>query len=97
MAHPPPPVHAADTAYAVKYKTRLGLALCLLYAVAYGSFVAVSIYDVTLMDTRMPFGLNLGTFWGFGLIALAFGLGLVFNFACGLRERSSKNTADPLS
>ncbi len=91
------PVHASDTAYAVRYKTRLGLVLCIAYAVAYVGFVATAVYDVTLMDTRMPFGLNLGAFWGFGLIVLAFVLGLVYNYACGRRERSTKNTAEPRS
>lgn len=91
------PVHASDTAYAIRYKTWLGLVLCVAYAVAYVGFVATAVYDVTLMDTRMPLGLNLGTFWGFGLIVLAFVLGLVYNYACGRRERSSKNTAEPRS
>ena len=93
----PSPVHASDTAYAIRYKTRLGLALCIAYGVAYGGFVATAVHDVTLMDTRMPFGLNLGTFWGFGLIVLAFVLGLVYNYACGLRERSAKNTPETRS
>lgn len=90
-------VHASDTDYAIRYKTRLGLVLCIAYAVAYAGFVATAVYDVTLMDTRMPFGLNLGTFWGFGLILLAFVLGLVYNYACGRRERSTNNTAEPRS
>lgn len=74
-------------------KTVLGLVLCIVYASAYAGFVVIALYDVTLMDKKMPFGLNLGTFYGFGLIALAFALGTVYTFACGAWERRLRDAA----
>ena len=75
-------------------KTALGLVLCAIYALAYAGFVVISLYDVALMDIKMPLGLNLGAFYGFALIALAFALGSVYTFACGAWERQPCDAAD---
>ena len=75
--------------HAIRFKMRLGLLLCAVYAAAYAGFVAIAVYDVALMDMPMPLELNLGVFYGFGLIVLAFLLSLVYNLACTLREKTA--------
>lgn len=72
-----------------KYAQRLGVAMCGIYALAYSVFVAISVFDVTLMDTLMPFGLNLAVFYGFGLIFFALFLALVYSALCGRHESSA--------
>jgi uncharacterized membrane protein (DUF485 family) len=76
---------AAD---AVIFKQRLGILLCVIYAIAYTGFVAISIYDVTLMDTIMPLGLNLAAFYGLGLIVFALLLAMIYSIACTTKEIS---------
>jgi uncharacterized membrane protein (DUF485 family) len=62
--------------------------MCGLYAFAYSVFVLIAVFDVTLMDTRMPFGLNLATFYGFGLIVFALFLAFLYSVMCSRRESS---------
>jgi uncharacterized membrane protein (DUF485 family) len=69
-----------------RFKQWLGLALCSAYALVYAAFVFISVYDVTLMDTLMPFGLNLAVFYGFGIILFALLLSLVYNRVCTRSE-----------
>ncbi len=76
--------HSSDRA--LRYKQRLGIILCIIYAVVYSGFVVISIYDVTLMDTLMPFGLNLSTFYGLGLIVFALILAMLYSMACSSSE-----------
>jgi uncharacterized membrane protein (DUF485 family) len=86
-SNPPEAEYVVD--HAIRYKMLLGFAFCAVYAAAYVGFVAITVYDVTLMDTEMPLGVNLGVFYGFGLILLAFALSLAYNFACTLREKAT--------
>ncbi len=83
---------------AVLFKQRLGIVLCVIYAFAYTGFVVISVYDVTLMDTVMPFGLNLAAFYGLGLIVFALFLAMIYSIACTTKEisvaRNSKKTED---
>lgn len=72
------------------YKQRLGIALCSIYATVYIGFVAISIYDVTLMDILMPFGLNLAVFYGMGLIIFALILAMIYSLACSRSEKNHK-------
>jgi len=73
---------------AIIFKQRLGILLCVIYAIAYTGFVAISIYDVTLMDTVMPLGLNLAAFYGLGLIVFALFLAMIYSIACTTKEIS---------
>lgn len=82
-------VSGAPPGDAQQYAQRLGLVMCGLYALAYTVFVVIAVFDVTLMDTRMPFGLNLATFYGFGLIVFALFLAFVYSVLCSRRESSS--------
>ena len=77
---------------AIVFKQRLGVLLCVIYAFAYTGFVAISIYDVTLMDTVMPLGLNLAAFYGLGLIVFALFLAMIYSIACTTKEISVAKT-----
>ncbi len=85
-------------AEAVLFKQNLGILLCVIYALAYAGFVVISIYDVSLMDTVMPMGLNLAAFYGLGLIVFALFLAMIYSIACTTKEisvaRRSKKTED---
>lgn len=78
------PVETADPAG--RFKQRLGILLCIVYAAVYTGFVGISVYDVTLMDTLMPFGLNLAVFYGLGLIVFALLLAMIYSRACAAKE-----------
>jgi len=81
----------------VRHKAFFGLILCAVYAVVYAGFVVISVYDVTLMDTVMPLGLNLGVFYGLGLILLAFVLGMVYTHLWGAWEKASRASSGKVS
>ncbi len=80
-----------------RFKQRLGIFLCVFYALVYAGFVVISVYDVTLMDTIMPFGLNLAAFYGLGLIVFALLLAMLYSRACTLKERSVCPKADVIT
>lgn len=63
-----------------RYNKRLGLVLFAMYLVIYGGFVALVAYDYKKTAMPMFGGLNLAIVCGFGLIASAFGLALVYMF-----------------
>jgi uncharacterized membrane protein (DUF485 family) len=86
----PPPALALERSE--RFKQCLGILLCSVYALVYAVFVFISVYDVTLMDTLMPFGLNLAVFYGFGIIVFALLLALVYSRAC---SRSEAGAAAP--
>lgn len=87
------PISEDNVARAEHFKQRLGIVLCVLYAIVYASFVALSVYDVTVMDTVMPFGLNLAAFYGLGLIVFALVLAMVYSRACAVSERNARLAA----
>jgi uncharacterized membrane protein (DUF485 family) len=72
-----------------RMKQNFGLILCLTYAIVYATFVFISIYDVTLMDKVMPFGLNLAVFYGFGIIIFALVLAMIYSQACSFSEKKA--------
>ncbi len=92
MAVLSPPAESVE--HAVRFKQRLGLLLCGMYAIAYSCFVGIAVYDVTLMDIVMPFGLNLAVFYGLGLIVFALVLALVYSRACTVSERNARQAAE---
>lgn len=79
----------------LKRKQTLGLILCSIYALAYGGFVALSVFNVRVMDTLMPFQLNLAVFYGMGLIVFALLLALFYSKACDAAERLPASPASP--
>lgn len=72
---------------AQQYKQRLGIFMCLIYATVYTTFVIIAVYDVTLMDTIMPFELNLSVFYGVGLIVFALILAVLYSRLCLTAEK----------
>jgi len=82
------PKKRGNTEALLKYKKRLGIIMFLIYLVTYIGFVSLSVYKVSLMDTVMPFNLNLAVFYGLGLIFFAILLAVIFSIMCNLKERS---------
>lgn len=62
--------------------SRIGLALFALYFVIYGGFVAIAAFAPQLMEAKPLAGVNLAIWYGFGLIAAALVLALVYGWAC---------------
>lgn len=83
----------ADCAH--QYKQWLGILLCVIYAIVYAVFVIISVYDVTLMDTLMPFGLNLSVFYGVGLIVFALILAVLYSRFCSAAEKKERCEINP--
>jgi len=81
-------IEVNDAENVVLFKQNLGVVMCCIYAVAYAVFVIIAIYDVNLMDKVMPFGLNLATFYGIGLIFFALLLSMVYSMACTRKEKA---------
>jgi len=72
-------------------KAKLGIYLFVVYSIVYGGFIAINTVNPKLMETPMPFGLNLAVFYGFGLIIAAFVMGLIYNSICGAYEKKLNN------
>lgn len=85
MLHEPAAPMGVDHASA--YKTRLGVVLFIVYALIYAGFVAVSLYDVTILERIVFCGLNLAVVYGFGLIVFALLMALVYSGFCTRKER----------
>ncbi len=68
--------------HAAKRKTRLGIWMFALYTIVYGVFVAIGVANYEAMSFLVFGDLNLAVTYGFGLIALAIILGLIYNWRC---------------
>ena len=84
MLHEPAAQSGADPAFS--YKRRLGARMFILYAVIYAGFVAINLISPQVMEKTLIGGLNVAVLYGFGLIAFALILALIYNAACGRRE-----------
>ena len=60
-------------------KSHIGIRMTLLYAIVYGGFVALSVFQPTSMGSRAIFGLNLAVAYGLGLILIAILFALIYN------------------
>ena len=85
MLHEPAQKSGKDPASG--FKTRLGVWMFFLYAIVYGSFVAINVIKPVLMEMDVVFGLNLAVVYGFGLIIFAILLALIYNMICTRKER----------
>ncbi len=85
MLHEPAAPTGVDHASA--YKTRLGVILFIVYALVYAGFVAISLYDVTILEQIVFRGLNLAVVYGFGLILFALLMALMYSGLCTRKER----------
>jgi uncharacterized membrane protein (DUF485 family) len=86
MLHEPAVLAAKDPAFA--YKRRMGVWMFLAYAIIYSLFIAINVIKPKLMESTVFAGLNLAVVYGFGLIVLALLMALIYNAACGRREKA---------
>ena len=72
--------------------TRLGLVLFAIYLLFYGGFVLLAAFSPDSLAV-LPFaGVNLAIWYGFGLIAAALVLALIYGWAC--RPGDDSDSAD---
>jgi uncharacterized membrane protein (DUF485 family) len=70
---------------AARYKTRLGLWMFALYCIVYAGFIVVNSVWPNLMAKSVA-GLNWAVVYGFGLIAFALLVAIVYNALCSKAE-----------
>lgn len=92
MQHKPAPEIGDDSAS--MYKTRVGLILFAIYALAYAIFVLINTFTPRVMGQVFLAGLNLAVVYGFGLIILAIVMGLIYNILCSRAEDRMNHTED---
>lgn len=85
MHHGPAVKMEKDSAW--KYKEKLGVVLFIIYCIVYAAFVLINTLNPKLMEVIHVMGLNLATFYGFGLIVLAVIMGFVYNHLCTRMEK----------
>lgn len=66
----------------VSYNTRMGLGLFAVYTVIYGGFMLMSAFAPQFMSTPVLGGVNVAVTYGFGLIAAAIILALIYVALC---------------
>lgn len=93
MLHEPSEPTGEDPA--LRYKTRIGARMFLIYAIVYAGFVILNVASPLTMEKEVFLGLNLAVTYGFSLILFAFLLALVYNRMCARKERelNGSNTA----
>ena len=70
----------------VKFKTRIGIFLFIIYGLIYAGFICINSINPGLMGKIIFSGLNLAIVYGFGLIILAIILGVLYNHICTKKE-----------
>lgn len=80
--------------YASEYKSKTGIKLFAVYAALYAGFILVNTFKSSVMETILFAGLNLAVIYGFSLILVAIGMGIVYNYLCTKKEQELK-AADP--
>lgn len=71
--------------------TRFAFALFAIYLLLYGGFVALAAFSPRTMEATPLAGVNVAIWYGFGLIASAIALALVYGWLC----RSETPTSTP--
>lgn len=93
---------AEDRQYAPDHITqrnsRYGVILFTVYLLLYAAFVLLNTFVPEVMD-RVPFaGINLAIWYGFGLIAAALVLALIYSWLCrDQKSNSDRSMSGPLS
>ncbi len=80
---------------AERFKQRFGFLMCAVYALVYAGFVAVSVWNVELMETLLPYGINLAVAYGMGLIIFALFLAFIYSTICNIVERKMMSLTTP--
>ncbi|MCE9615679.1 MAG: DUF485 domain-containing protein [Lentisphaerae bacterium] len=77
-------LYAGDmsSAHATAKNARIGMILFLIYLAFYAGFVYLSAFDAAFMASHAFAGINVAVVYGFGLIAAAFVLALVYLTLC---------------
>lgn len=70
----------------IGYKTTLGLWLFLIYVLVYIGFIAINVASPETMEAIVFAGQNLAVVYGFGLIVLAFVMGMIYDWLCTQKE-----------
>jgi uncharacterized membrane protein (DUF485 family) len=70
------------SAATVARNTRQGLILFVVYLAFYAAFVLINAFRPAWMDTVMAGGINLAVWYGFGLIAGALIVALIYGWLC---------------
>ena len=93
MSHGPATVWKEDSS--VRYKTRLGVIMFLIYALVYGGFILINFTRPEWM--RIDAGsLNVAIIYGLGLIIMAVIQAFIYNHLCTLAERrAARSDAAP--
>ena len=86
MLHQPVQSEDEGVDHALKYRTRVGVRLFLVYALVYGLFVAINLVSPLAMEKIVLLGMNLAITYGIGLILFAFVLALIYNKICARME-----------
>jgi uncharacterized membrane protein (DUF485 family) len=74
--------------------TRLGLVMFAIYLAFYGGFVFLAAFSPETL-AKLPFaGVNLAIWYGFGLIAAALVLALIYGWACRGDEAATPTAQD---
>lgn len=76
---------------AQRFNTRLGLYLFTAYSLVYLGFALTCAFSPKLSQRQLLGGVNLATWWGLGLIGLAFVLAMVYGIFC----RHDLNETEP--
>ena len=92
MLHKPAAQSGHDPAS--DYKSLLGRRMFLLYALVYAGFVVINVVNPLLMEARVFMGLNLAVVYGFGLIAFAMILALIYSSLCSRQEMAMADKGD---
>ncbi len=88
MGHGPAVKLGKDNASA--YKTKLGIKMFIGYTLVYAIFVAVNATNPKAMQT-IVLGQTAAVIWGFGLIALALIMAVIYNHFCTRAEVRMNN------
>ncbi|MBN1525801.1 MAG: DUF485 domain-containing protein [Spirochaetales bacterium] len=84
MAHGKSTDWGADKA--IGFKTRIGIILFAVYGTVYMLFILINAINPKMMGLESLFGLNLAIVYGFGLIILAFLMGITYSIICTMKE-----------
>nr|WP_319393254.1 DUF485 domain-containing protein [uncultured Desulfobacter sp.] len=84
MSHGPATDWGEDKA--IGFKTKLGLWLFLVYVLVYVGFIWINVASPKTMATIVFAGQNLAVVYGFGLIILAFVMGIIYDILCTNKE-----------
>lgn len=90
MSHGPATQWGEDKAIA--YKTKFGLYLFIIYVLVYIGFIAINVASPKTMAMTVFAGQNLAVVYGFGLIALAFVMGIIYDYLCSQKEDELNET-----